>query len=915
MINPDHPDYSNTPASASRPPMNYSPVDPQKQPCISIVTPFYNGGEVFHETALSVMRQSMQQWEWIIVNDGSSDLPSLGVLQKYRHGEPRIRIIDHPRNQGPSAARNAGFQEARSDIVVLLDSDDLLEPTALEKWAWYLESHPECAFVSGYSVGFGATQYLWTDGFHSGREILNKNTVRITAAIRKSVHAAVGGLREDLRNGLEDWEFWLRCAEKGYWGDTLPEYLDWYRRRKDHSDRWENYGLNERYTLACAEMQAKYAHVADSFPTLARNPLEIYPQIPEDIPFNNPVNKKKRRLLMLLPWMTMGGADKFNLDLVSQLVQRDWEITIVATLPGDNCWCPQFAQKTPDIFILDHFLTLTDWPRFICYLMASRQIDHVWISNSDFGYSVLPYLKQKFPKAVFTDFCHMEEEYWKGGGYPRKAVESQPLLDMNIVSSEHLKEWMVQRGAKSDRISVCYTNIDSNAWQPQPQTKVEIRRELGIGDNTPIILYAGRIHAQKQPRVFAETVLHLKNYDVPFSVVVAGDGPESPWLRNFLIEHRLQSFVKLLGRIPNERMKRLLQGSDIFFLPSMMEGISLAIYEAMACGVAVVGADVGGQKELLTPACGYLIPRDSESVEARTYASIISSLLRNPAKLQSMGDAGRRRITNGFELHDMGHRMHALFLAAEDRSQSHAQISVHPGLGRSLVSMAVDYHRIEKLLRDVWPFYSWTERNRGHLELLFPSDKIPPKPAYSRLGRARPSADQSTENGNASSLQLLEESIYNLFAHLPERVLEAYLGAGVPAQSALLEDVLTMRQRILPEIGRWQKQNLRLAIYGIGTYTQVLLGTLPMLMPLVQCFIDQRATGAYLGRPCIKPEATHQEDVDVVIYSSKRWESEMYQNLAHLRSIEHVLIYGTSPSNLFLSHSGQPPTLEAHLSA
>jgi len=52
-----------------------------------------------------------------------------------------------------------------------------------------------------------------------------------------------------------------------------------------------------------------------------------------------------------------------------------------------------------------------------------------------------------------------------------------------------------------------------------------------------------------------------------------------------------------------------------------------------------------------------------------------------------------------------------------------------------------------------------------------------------------------------------------------------------------------------------------------------------------------------------------------VIYSSNRWESEMYQNLAHLRSIEHVLIYGTSPGNLFLSHSGQPATLDAHLSA
>jgi len=112
-----------------------------------------------------------------------------------------------------------------------------------------------------------------------------------------------------------------------------------------------------------------------------------------------------------------------------------------------------------------------------------------------------------------------------------------------------------------------------------------------------------------------------------------------------------------------------------------------------------------------------------------------------------------------------------------------------------------------------------------------------------------------------------------------------------------------MRQRILPEIGRWQKQNLRLAIYGIGTYTQVLLGTLPMLMPLVQCFIDRRASGVYLGRPCIQPEAVHPSDIDVIIYSSKSWEAEMYRNLGHLTSIEHVLIYGTLPANLKNTHS------------
>jgi glycosyltransferase involved in cell wall biosynthesis len=894
MIDPGNPDYFNTPASSFRPRFGYSPEDPNESPCISIVTPFYNADALFEETALSVMRQSLQQWEWIIINDGSTTPASKQILQSYRKMDPRIRIIDHSENRGPSAARNTGFREAHADYVALVDSDDLLEPTALEKWVWFLESHPEFDFVSGYTIGFAATQYLGTDGFYSGREILHKNTARITAAIRKRIHSAVGGFREDMRGGLEDWEFWLRCAEKGYWGDTIHEYLDWYRRRTDHSDRWENYGLKEEHRIARSRIQSQFAHLENSFPNPASKPLEIYPRVSEKIPFKNQLKKTKRRMLMLIPWMTMGGADKFNLDLASQLAGHNWETTIATTMSGDQCWYPEFARITPDIFILDHFLALPDWPRFICYLIASRQIDHILISNSEFGYAVLPYLKQRFPDVVFTDFCHMEEEYWKGGGYPRRAVESQPLLDMNIVSSAHLKEWMVQKGAEADRINVCYTNIDSADWKPRPESREIIRKELDVADDHPIILYAGRITAQKQPRVFAETMLRLRNAGVEFAAVAAGDGPEFHWLQNYLVEHRLQSHVKLLGVIPNAHLKQILQGSDILFLPSKMEGISLAIYEAMACGVAVVAADVGGQNELVTPDCGCLISRDSESAEAETYSDILSGLLRDPARLRSMGAAGRQRIVDSFELRDMGRRMHELFLSSADWSRTRPRPAVNPGLGRSLVSMVIDYYRIEKLIRSVWPVYLWTQQNRSRLESLFPSDRIPPAPEHAGLKQAHAQPILRADDEESASMRFLEDGIYNLFSNLPERVLQAYLDAEAPVQGQLLKDILAMRRRILPLIGRWQEQKRRIAIYGIGTHTQVLLGTLPALMPLVHCFIDQLSSEAYLGKPCINPASFHPADADVVIYSSKRWEREMHRNLEHLTSIEHVLIYRDS---------------------
>src|SRR5262249_19129527 len=163
----------------------------------------------------------------------------------------------------------------------------------------------------------------------------------------------------------------------------------------------------------------------------------------------------------------------------------------------------------------------------------------------ELGYLLLPYLRAHFANVAFVDFCHIEEEEWRNGGYPRMAVEYQELIDMNIVSSEHLKRWMIQRGAEADRIRVCYINVDPENWRPDPQRRAITRRELGVKESVPLILYACRICPQKQPRVFAATVLRLRRQSISFVALVAGDGPDLDWLRAFLIKHKLTEDVRV----------------------------------------------------------------------------------------------------------------------------------------------------------------------------------------------------------------------------------------------------------------------------------------------------------------------------------------------------------------------------------
>jgi len=698
-MDPFAPDYSNTPVSSQRSHFDYVLEDLSSPPAVTIITPYYNTGPIFHETAQSIMQQSLQQWEWLIINDGSDDPAALSILDDYREQrDPRVRVIDLERNQGLPAARNAAMRHASADLLFYLDADDLIEPTALEKTAWCLESRSEFSFCKGFTIGFGAVEYRSRVGFESGDLFLDRNPITPRFMARREAVVAVGGFDESLVHGLEDWDFWLRCARHGLWGCTIPEYLDWFRRREDHADRWSAWtdrGVSEMRQ----RLKERYPEVyANGVPRIQPRPILPFEDVPNGRPFDNRLVKEGRRLLLVIPWMAMGGADKFNLDVVSQLKTRGCEITIVTTLPDNYRWYGEFREKTPDIFILPHFLRMNDYPRFLEYLVKSRQIEVAFISNSELGYKFLPYLRSRCPSTAFVDYCHMEKEHWNNGGFPRLSIGYQDALDLTMVTSEHLKEWMVQRGKPPQQVEVAYVNVDTDVFSPDPETGQALRDELDIPSWKAVILYAGRLCAQKQPRVFGEVMKELKKRKLEFLCLVAGDGPDAQWLSAYLGKHRLKRQVWALGAVSNERMRELLALSDIFFLPSESEGIAVTIYEAMASGVVPVGADVGGQRELVTPDCGVLVQRAGPVDEVEAYADALQRLIESPGLRVEMGHAARHRVRTRFDLSLMGERVDTVMEEARGLRRSGGTPPVGPGFAREHAVQAIEYERVLRAL-------------------------------------------------------------------------------------------------------------------------------------------------------------------------------------------------------------------------
>lgn len=131
------------------------------KPLVSIITPFFNTEKFLEEAIVSVLAQTYDNWELLLVDDGSTD-SSTEIAQKYSRKYPdKVRYLQHEghQNLGKSTSRNLGINNAKGEYISFLDADDIFLPLKLEKQIAILESHPEACMVYGNTLYW----YSWTE--------------------------------------------------------------------------------------------------------------------------------------------------------------------------------------------------------------------------------------------------------------------------------------------------------------------------------------------------------------------------------------------------------------------------------------------------------------------------------------------------------------------------------------------------------------------------------------------------------------------------------------------------------------------------------------------------------------------------------------------------------------------------------
>jgi len=198
-------------------------------PSVSIVIPCYNLGQYLDEAVSSVLSQSYQDFEILIVDDGSTDPATQAILAGYTR--PKTRVIAKP-HAGLAAARNLGISQARGRYLCALDADDTLQPSFLEKLVRALDDDPSLTFSSCWLRTFGDEAWDWTPERCDLPTLLWENTVLTAALVRRDAVVAAGGYDTGMpEQGDEDWDLWLTLVERGHRGAILHETLFNYRRR------------------------------------------------------------------------------------------------------------------------------------------------------------------------------------------------------------------------------------------------------------------------------------------------------------------------------------------------------------------------------------------------------------------------------------------------------------------------------------------------------------------------------------------------------------------------------------------------------------------------------------------------------------------------------------------------------------
>lgn len=294
------------------------------KPIVTVLLPVYNAEKYLAEAVTSILQQSYTDFEFLIINDGSTD-SSPEILREFQARDPRIKLINNT-NQGLIKTLNQGLSIAQGEFIARMDADDIAMPHRLQRQVEIMQADPELAVLgSNIEIIDARGQKIRIGKYPRSHKAMQKFiTVGSPFAhpavmLRRSLVTTVGGYREKYTHA-EDYDLWLRLYEQGYRLDNLPEVLLRYRQHDSSISR--KHAEQQRLVTLYAQITHKMRLAGLDDPSISID--KITPEALNDIPEPYKLIYTSREALLNFPNIHRAEATKIY-DALSKLnAQKDY---------------------------------------------------------------------------------------------------------------------------------------------------------------------------------------------------------------------------------------------------------------------------------------------------------------------------------------------------------------------------------------------------------------------------------------------------------------------------------------------------------------------------------------------------------------------------------------------------------------
>ncbi|MDD2399284.1 MAG: glycosyltransferase [Sulfurovum sp.] len=610
-------------------------------PLISVIMPVYNGEKYLRDAIDSILNQTFTDFEFIILNDGSTDRTEEIILS---YDDPRIRYIKNEINLDISETMNKGIRYAKGKYIARMDADDISLPERFERQIAIFNS------FTMIQVVFSTVQLINQEGnmIENWKDDINciSQEEIYTLLPKKNCLAnpTVMMMTDIIRNysynrrskHSEDYNLWLRMMSDGISFYKIKEPLLKYRIHDNSVTQMSN---KERAGSYKKNILAKVHFVLEKIRKFSFNFFDIkvlkyllldifsflkiffkdltksfFITLGKLFYFFYP-KKLKSNIIVFFPRYHMGGAEKVHGDILEAIAEMK-PIVIICNKSNDDLFKNKFKR---------HALEMID----ASWLSTNRIIRNLMlgylgsiINNGDsrvtlfgcycsFFYDLLPCLKKE--KYYAIDLIHAFSPGYK---YPAEiyTLPYLPYLSKRVVINPQVYQDFKKLYKQE--------NID-----PQELKKIEII-ENGVCVPTSLnnknmqkfnILYVGRCSPEKRVYLIGRIAYKCHQLGLPVEFTLIGPNKEC-------IEKKYEDYCRFVGKVEN--LKQYYNESHIILITSEYEGFPMVIMEAMTYGIVPIATNVGGiGHHIKNGRNGFLIDEKDEKKIVSQFVNDIQNLI------------------------------------------------------------------------------------------------------------------------------------------------------------------------------------------------------------------------------------------------------------------------------------------------